>query len=63
MDFNFTMGNKDFTAVDAGWSQNGCAVWDIENVVGEFVDSVTVHPYSNINDTIVKWMETEACYA
>jgi len=63
MDFNFDFNGKAFTATDAGWEQNGETVWDILDTEGEFVDSVTVHPFDHISIVVAKWMEMELAYA
>lgn len=63
MDYTFDYEEQTYTAVNAGWEKNGETVYDILDEEGEFVDSVTVHPFDHISIVIQKWVEMELCFA
>ncbi len=63
MDFTFNFKGEAHTAVNAGWEKNGETVYDILDTEGEFVTSVTVHPFDHISIVIDKWIQTELCFA
>lgn len=63
MDINFAFKGLTYSAVSADWEKNGEAVYDILDENGEFVDSVTVHPFDHISTVVEKWVEMELCFA
>lgn len=55
-EFEFAVEEEVFVAVNAGWSDNGCDVYDIIRKSDEsFVDSITVHPINGVEDTVATW--------
>jgi hypothetical protein len=61
--YNFVISGKTYTAENAGWLKNGEPVWDIFDDNENLLDSITVHPFSDISVEAALWAEMELCYA
>lgn len=62
-----TVGERSFTAVDAGWTKNGSMVFDIYDEADEFVSDFTVSPLAvmavDVEIEAIKAIQQELCYA
>jgi hypothetical protein len=61
--YYFTAEGREFTAENANWAKNGEQVWDIFDADENMVDSITVHPFSDISAEATLWAEVELSYA
>jgi len=56
-EFYFAQNGVDYTVFPAGWSENGCDVFDvIVTESDEFVDSILVSPVEDIETAWNRWL-------
>ena len=56
-EFYFAYAGIDYTVFPAGWSDNGCDVFEIvKSESEEFVDTIHVSPLEDVSDAFDRWV-------
>lgn len=54
-DQTFTHNGRDLMAVDAGFYEGGCRIYEIQTMDGDYVDSMVVNPLNGVQRSIIIW--------